>query len=187
MQIMQIGAFSIYFLSIFNHLSSINFLFFYFIIRWSILGSTFLSKSLFIYNDIKKVIQYFWIDILKLLWNLIFPRLGLCLPYWSSWPISDLQLPCSLELGCFWVRAGMYSSLFETRKTLADYERSWKIKFWSLLRLILIRGVFVVFDCRNSHGKILWNRRSYFLYSLYSLNLRKINDNFRKRNKTRFS
>ncbi len=164
-----------------------TFYFFNFIIRWSILGSTFLSKSLLIYNDIKKVIQYFWIDILKLLWNLIFPRLGLCLPYWSSWPISDLQLPCSLELGCFWVRAGMYSSLFETRKTLADYERSWKIKFWSLLRLILIRGVFVVFDCRNSHGKILWNRRSYFLYSLYSLNLRKINDNFRKRNKTRFS
>ena len=33
--------------------------FMYFTIRWSILGSTFLSKSLCIYNDIKKVIQYF--------------------------------------------------------------------------------------------------------------------------------
>ena len=29
---------------------------------WSILCSTFLPKSLYIYNDIKKVIQYFWID-----------------------------------------------------------------------------------------------------------------------------
>ncbi len=73
MQILQIGIFSIYFLSIFNHLNSINFFFFYFIIRWSILGSTFLSKSLCIYNDIKKVIQYFWIDIFELIWNLIFP------------------------------------------------------------------------------------------------------------------
>ena len=50
-----------------------------FIIRWSILGSTFLSKSLCIYNDIKKVIQYFWIDIFQLIWNLIFPfRQGIC-------------------------------------------------------------------------------------------------------------
>jgi hypothetical protein len=52
----------------------LTFNFFNFIIRWSILGSTFLSKSLCIYNDIKKVIQYFWIDIFKLIWKLIFPR-----------------------------------------------------------------------------------------------------------------
>ena len=51
----------------------LTFYFFNFIIRWSILGSTFLSKSLCIYNDIKKVIQYFWIDIFELIWNLIFP------------------------------------------------------------------------------------------------------------------
>ncbi len=44
-----------------------------FIIRWSILGSTLLSKSLYIYIDIKKVIHYFWIDIFELIWNLIFP------------------------------------------------------------------------------------------------------------------
>ena len=52
----------------------LTFYFFNFIIRWSILGSTFLSKSLCIYNDIKKVIQYFWIDIFELIWNLIFPE-----------------------------------------------------------------------------------------------------------------
>jgi len=40
----------------------LTFYFFNFIIRWSILGSTFLSKSFYIYNDIKKIIQYFWID-----------------------------------------------------------------------------------------------------------------------------
>ena len=51
----------------------LTFYFLNFIIRWSILGSTFLSKSLCIYNDIKKVIQYFWIDIFELIWNLIFP------------------------------------------------------------------------------------------------------------------
>jgi hypothetical protein len=39
-----------------------TFYFFNFIIRWSILGFTFLSKSLCIYIDNKKVIQYFWID-----------------------------------------------------------------------------------------------------------------------------
>ena len=54
-----------------------TFYFFNFIIRWSILGSTFLSKSLYIYNDIKKIIQYFWIDIFKLIWNLILP-LSMC-------------------------------------------------------------------------------------------------------------
>ena len=50
------------------------FYFLNFIIRWSILGFTFLLKSLYIYNDIKKVIQFFWIDIFKLIWNLIFPK-----------------------------------------------------------------------------------------------------------------
>ena len=44
-----------------------------FIIRRCILGSTFLSKSLYIHNDIKKAIQYFRIDISKLIWNSIFP------------------------------------------------------------------------------------------------------------------
>jgi hypothetical protein len=51
----------------------LSFYFFYFIIRWSILGSTFLPKSLCIYNDIKKFIQYIWIDFFELIWNLIFP------------------------------------------------------------------------------------------------------------------
>ncbi len=32
-----------------------------------------ISKSFYIYNDIKKVIKYFWIDIFELIWNLIFP------------------------------------------------------------------------------------------------------------------
>jgi len=40
----------------------LTFYFFNFIIRWRILGSNFLLKSVCIYNDIKKVIQYFWID-----------------------------------------------------------------------------------------------------------------------------
>ena len=40
----------------------LQFYFLYFIIRWSILSSTFLSKSLYIYNDIKKVNRYFLID-----------------------------------------------------------------------------------------------------------------------------
>ena len=40
----------------------LTFYLFYFIIQWSILGSTFLPKILCIYNDIKKIIQYFWID-----------------------------------------------------------------------------------------------------------------------------
>ena len=67
----QLDFFNI-FLSIFSHLNSINFLFLNFIIRWSILGSNFLSKSLCIYNDIKKVIQYFWIVILYSLFQLQF-------------------------------------------------------------------------------------------------------------------
>ena len=87
------------FLSIFNHLSSIYFLFFNFIIRWSILGSTFLSKSLCIYNDIKKVIQYFWIVICELIWNLIFPRkVSVWVCVWKSWSSVLLGMLSGINL-----------------------------------------------------------------------------------------
>jgi len=73
LQIMQIGFFQYIFYQYSIIWIQLTFYFLNFIIRWSILGSTFLSKSLYIYNDIKKVIQYFLIDIFKLVWNLIFP------------------------------------------------------------------------------------------------------------------
>jgi len=82
----------------------ITFYFFNFIIRWSILGSTFLSKSLCIYNDIKKVI--FWIDIFELIWNLIFPRkVSVCVwKSWSSvllWMLSGSNLKISVQK--YWI------------------------------------------------------------------------------------
>ena len=67
--------FSIYFLAIFNHLNSINYLFLKLYNSMEHLASTFLSKSLYIHNDIKKVIHPFWIDIFELMWNLILPMM----------------------------------------------------------------------------------------------------------------
>ncbi len=60
----------------------LTFYYFNFIIRWSILGSTFLSKSLCIYNDIKKIIQYFWID-MKLNILVILPYKVILLKLWT--------------------------------------------------------------------------------------------------------
>jgi len=62
MQIMQIGIFQYIFYQYSIIWIQLTFYFFNFIIRWSILCSTFLSKILCIYIDIKKVIHYFWID-----------------------------------------------------------------------------------------------------------------------------
>jgi len=69
MQIMQIGFFQYIFYQYSIIWIKLNFYFFNFIIRWSILGSTFYQKA-FVYTMIlKKLFNSF-----ELIWNLIFPQ-----------------------------------------------------------------------------------------------------------------
>ena len=76
MQIMQIGFFQFIFYQYSIIWIQLIFYFLNFTIRWSILGSTclsYLSKSLHIYNDLKKGYSILSNWYFKLLWNLTFP------------------------------------------------------------------------------------------------------------------
>ena len=104
----------------------------------------FFTKA-FIYNNIKKVIQYFWIDISKLPWNLIFsssvpPRSRMCAPngfprwattvrrrpsFWSapSWTCATTRTPLRS-----WGRRSSPRSLF--RRVWPWWRRSVPSSTW---------------------------------------------------------